>query len=105
MFIANLGGMCPQSPWSLRLLAIKINLENKYFSLQKEYKAVATTGTWNKKIDLPRGETIIFHNANVIVHYRPSTEMLDWTGEDSKSRPRVVRRGISDIMDEILEGI
>ena len=47
---------------------------------------------------------MIFHNANVIVHYLPSTELYDWTGEDNKSRPRVVRRGIADIVDEIVEG-
>ncbi|XP_065071105.1 phospholipase DDHD2-like [Rhopilema esculentum] len=78
--------------------------ENMAELLEKEYKLVATTGAWNKKLDLKNGESVIFHNQNVIVHYLPTTDMYDWTGEDSKSRPRVVRRGITDIVDEIVEG-
>lgn len=54
---------------------------------------------------MQKGESVIFHNANVILHYLPSTELYDWTGEDNKSRPRVVRRGIMDIMEEVIEGI
>ena len=76
-----------------------------FYIFQKEFKVVAMTGTWSKKIELQRGESVIFHNANVIVHYLPNTELYDWTGEDSKTRPRVVRRGISDLMDEIVEGM
>eukprot|EP00794_Sanderia_malayensis_P001092 gene1092-436_t len=78
--------------------------ENISELLESEYKLISENGLWSKKVDLPCGDTVIFHNANVIVHYKHTVEPIDWTGEDSKARPRVVRRGIGDIADDIVEG-
>ena len=46
----------------------------------------------------------MMHNTNVMVHFGPSSETDTWTGEDSVVRPRVVRRGITDLEDEIEDG-
>ena len=43
----------------------------------------------------------MMHNANVMVHFVPN-ESQNWSGEDT--RPRVVRRGVADIEDEIDDG-
>ena len=39
-----------------------------------------------------------------MVHFVPNNENENWSGEDSVARPRVVRRGIADIEDEIDDG-
>ena len=44
------------------------------------------------------------HNANVMVHFVPNNESENWSGEDTVARPRVVRRGVADIEDEIDDG-
>lgn len=44
----------------------------------------------------------MMHNANVMVHFVPNNESQNWSGEDT--RPRVVRRGVADIEDEIDDG-
>lgn len=44
--------------------------------LQGEYKLICRTGEWQKRIDLPNGETIVFHNKNQILHYETSNT---WT--------------------------
>jgi hypothetical protein len=49
-------------------------------------------------------EYVIMHNTNVIVHFQTS-ELNDWSGEDVKGRPKVVRRGVFDIEDEIEDGM
>ena len=46
----------------------------------------------------------MMHNANVMVHFMPSNESENWSGEDTVARPKVVRRGVADIEDEIDDG-
>lgn len=46
----------------------------------------------------------MMHNANVMVHFVPNNESENWSGEDSAARPKVVRRGVVDIEDEIDDG-
>lgn len=46
----------------------------------------------------------MMHNANVMVHFVPNNESQNWSGEDTSARPRVVRRGVADIEDEIDDG-
>lgn len=38
-----------------------------------------------------------------MVHFKPS-EVQEWSGEDMKARPMVVRRGVFDIEDSIDDG-
>ena len=45
------------------------------------------------------------HNSNVMVHFSATTSNEDeWTGEDIRSRPKVVRRGIDDFEADIDDG-
>ena len=46
----------------------------------------------------------MMHNANVMVHFVPHNESENWSGEDTVARPKVVRRGVGDIEDEIDDG-
>ena len=46
----------------------------------------------------------MMHNANVMVHFVLNNESQNWSGEDTSARPRVVRRGVADIEDEIDDG-
>ena len=43
----------------------------------------------------------MMHNANVMVHFVPNNDSENWSGEDTVARPKVVRRGVADIEDEI----
>ncbi|XP_033122396.1 phospholipase DDHD2-like isoform X1 [Anneissia japonica] len=72
--------------------------------LEMEFKNSALENTWNRRIELENGETVVMHNSNVIVHFRPSGLMDEWgTASDGQMRPRVVKRGVDNI-DEILDG-
>ena len=62
------------------------------------------SGVCNIRVDICENEFVIFHNANVLVHYQSNSEHVDWTGEDSKVRPKVVRRGVSEIQADISPG-
>jgi len=55
-------------------------------------------------VELSDGEYIMMHNANVMVHFVPNNESENWSGEDTVARPKVVRRGVADIEDEIDDG-
>ena len=67
--------------------------------------AAVKENVWPRRIDLAEREYIMMHNTNVIVHFCSSTEQVDWSGEDSVTRPKVVRRGTTDIEDEIEDGM
>lgn len=47
--------------------------------LEDEYKNTFTNGTWNHKISLPNGETVVFHEPNVLVLF-PQTHVPDAWG-------------------------
>lgn len=56
-------------------------------------------------MNLEKGETVIMHNSNVMVHFSATTSNEDeWSGEDIRNRPKVVRRGIDDFESEINDG-
>lgn len=56
-------------------------------------------------MNLEKGETVIMHNSNVMVHFSAASSNDDeWTGEDIRSRPKVVRRGIDDFEADIDDG-
>lgn len=46
----------------------------------------------------------MIHNTNVMVQFSPNNESENWSGEDIGTRPKVVRRGIAEIEDEIDDG-
>ena len=55
-------------------------------------------------MELSDGEHVVMHNANVMVYFVPNNESQNWSGEDTVARPKVVRRGVADIEDEINDG-
>ena len=71
---------------------------------QADFLLASRENKWPRRVELSAGEYIMMHNANVMVHFVPNNENENWSGEDSVARPRVVRRGIADIEDEIDDG-
>ncbi|MEJ1273764.1 hypothetical protein NN561_004635 [Cricetulus griseus] len=70
-----------------------------------EYKKAVTTNQWHRRLEFPSGETIVMHNPKVIVQFQPSSVPDEWgTTQDGQTRPRVVKRGIDDNLDEIPDG-
>ncbi|XP_057591008.1 SEC23-interacting protein isoform X3 [Hippopotamus amphibius kiboko] len=73
--------------------------------LEAEYKKAVTTNQWHRRLEFPSGETIVMHNPKVIVQFQPSSVPDEWgTTQDGQTRPRVVKRGIDDNLDEIPGG-
>ncbi|KAM9197774.1 SEC23-interacting protein isoform 2-T5 [Dugong dugon] len=73
--------------------------------LEAEYKKAVTTNQWHRRLEFPSGETIVMHNPKVIVQFQPSSVPDEWgTTQDGQTRPRVVKRGIDDNLDEIPHG-
>lgn len=60
---------------------------------------------WPKTVSLDKGETVIMHNSNVMVHFSATSTEEDWSGEDIRGRPKVVRRGIDDFEGDIDDGM
>ncbi|XP_075391118.1 SEC23-interacting protein isoform X2 [Tenrec ecaudatus] len=74
-------------------------------NLEAEYKKAVTTNQWHRRLEFPSGETIVMHNPKVIVQFQPSSVPDEWgTTQDGQTRPRVVKRGIDDSLDEIPDG-
>ncbi|XP_040847937.1 SEC23-interacting protein isoform X2 [Ochotona curzoniae] len=73
--------------------------------LEAEYKKAVTTNQWHRRLEFPGGETIVMHNPKVIVQFQPSSVPDEWgTTQDGQTRPRVVKRGIDDSLDEVPDG-
>ncbi|KAM6183145.1 SEC23-interacting protein [Erethizon dorsatum] len=73
--------------------------------LEAEYKKAVTTNQWHRRLEFPSGETIVMHNPKVIVQFQPSSVPDEWgTTQDGQTRPRVVKRGVDDSLDEIPDG-
>lgn len=77
--------------------------ENFAQKLEEEYRNALQYNVWHKRLEFPGGETIVMHNANVIVHFTASSQPDDWGSTQGHStsvgegmRPRVVKRGIDD---------
>ncbi|XP_011505031.1 PREDICTED: SEC23-interacting protein isoform X2 [Ceratosolen solmsi marchali] len=78
--------------------------------LEEEFKQACLSNNWNRRVDLNNGEYIVFHSANVQVHYLQATtpELAASWGNNSQgsednaylqgatSRPRVVKRGMDE---------
>ncbi|XP_014668792.1 PREDICTED: SEC23-interacting protein-like, partial [Priapulus caudatus] len=75
--------------------------------LEAEYHAGATTGTWNRRLEFPSGDSVVMHNRDVIVHFAAAADAQladEWGAVDRDlgvMRPRVVKRGVADV-DEIV---
>ncbi|XP_077991944.1 triacylglycerol hydrolase DDHD2-like isoform X2 [Glandiceps talaboti] len=73
--------------------------------LEEEYQIAVTNNAWHRRLEFPDAETVVMHNPNVIVHFRPSSQADEWgTTPDSHVRPRVVKRGVDEDVGEIEEG-
>lgn len=73
--------------------------------LEAEYKKAVTTNQWHRRLEFPSGETIVMHNPKVIVQFQPSAVPDEWgTTQDGQMRPRVVKRGIDENLDELPDG-
>ncbi|XP_022287855.2 triacylglycerol hydrolase DDHD2-like isoform X2 [Crassostrea virginica] len=65
--------------------------------LEEEYHNALQYNTWHKRLEFPGGETIVMHNANVIVHFTASSQPDEWASTQGEGmRPRVVKRGVED---------
>ncbi|XP_006820775.1 SEC23-interacting protein-like, partial [Saccoglossus kowalevskii] len=74
--------------------------------LEQEFQFAVTNNVWHRRLEFPDGETVVMHNPNVIVHFRPSTQADEWGAatQDSSMRPRVVKRGMDDDVGQVEEG-
>lgn len=65
--------------------------------LENEYQEALNTNDWHRRVELPNGEQVVFHDANVIVHFQQKTVTENWGAPSSPiSKPRVVKRGIDE---------
>lgn len=78
--------------------------EHVAFVLEDHYRKAMATGSWHQKLELPGNQTVVMHNANVMVHFLPSSHPDEWGNvSEGQTRPRVVKRGIEEV-DAIEEG-
>jgi len=79
-------------------------MEDMAARLEADFLLASRENKWPRRVELSGGEYIMMHNANVMVHFVPHNESENWSGEDTVARPKVVRRGVGDIEDEIDDG-
>ena len=72
--------------------------------MQAEFLLASRENKWPRRVEMSSDEYVMMHNANVMVQFTPNNESENWSGEDIGARPKVVRRGIADIEDEIDDG-
>lgn len=46
--------------------------------LQSEYADCMKSGIWQKRLEFPDGESVIMHNAAVVVHFCQAAAPDDW---------------------------
>ena len=86
------------------LFILHFQLLSFLWLFQAEFLSTFRENKWPRRVELSDGEYIMMHNVNVIVHFVPNNESGNWSGEDTLGRPKVVRRGVADIEDEIDDG-
>lgn len=65
--------------------------------LESEYLEALASKEWHRKIDLPNGEQVVFHDANVMVHFQNQSSSDAWgTPVNSIAKPRIVKRGTDE---------
>ncbi|XP_055331613.1 SEC23-interacting protein-like isoform X2 [Paramacrobiotus metropolitanus] len=60
--------------------------------LEGEYKLICRTGEWQKRIDLPGGETIVLHSETTMIHYDSTKTWADMA-ETLYKNQKIVKRG------------
>uniref|UniRef100_H2YTI6 DDHD domain-containing protein n=1 Tax=Ciona savignyi TaxID=51511 RepID=H2YTI6_CIOSA len=62
-----------------------------------EYHEIVSKGMWHKQIDLGKGEMIVVHNPQLIVHFQPIVQAEPDFGavREAQMRSKVVKRGIA----------
>ncbi|XP_072401770.1 triacylglycerol hydrolase DDHD2 isoform X2 [Diabrotica undecimpunctata] len=70
--------------------------ENIATMLEEEYKSAFESNKWHKTIELPQGESIVFHGPDVLVLFSPTQVPDAWGNTTNQSRPRVVKRGMDE---------
>ena len=61
-------------------------------------------GVFNIRVDISQNDFVVFHNPDTMVQYSNNQD-LQWTGEDAKTRPKIVRRGIAEeVYQQIPQG-
>lgn len=69
--------------------------------LEHEYLEAVATADWHRRVELPNGEQVVFHDENVIVHFQQKATPDSWgTPASPISKPRVVKRGIDEFQIE-----
>lgn len=69
--------------------------------LEHEYLEALATEDWHRRVELPNGEQVVFHDASVIVHFQQKATPDSWgTPTSPISKPRVVKRGIDEFQIE-----
>lgn len=64
--------------------------------LESEFQEAMQSKEWHRRIDLPNGEQVVFHDSNVMVHFQQASS-ADWgSPTNTISKPRVVKRGVDD---------
>lgn len=73
--------------------------------LESVYKSVVMENAWHKQIDLDKGEMIVIHNPQVIVHLIPVDSDSEVEMQEFQMKSRLVKRGIAetDLVKEIPE--
>ncbi|KAG5880945.1 hypothetical protein JTB14_010376 [Gonioctena quinquepunctata] len=68
--------------------------ENIATMLEEEYKSAFEKKQWHKKVELANGESIMFHEPDVMVLFPRSPTPDAWGNTPTQQRPRTVKRGI-----------
>jgi hypothetical protein len=66
--------------------------------LEHEYQEALSTDDWHRRVELPNGEQVVFHDANVIVHFQQVSliEIVDETEVSFDSLFRKQRQTIGE---------
>ncbi|KAJ3640114.1 hypothetical protein Zmor_003430 [Zophobas morio] len=70
--------------------------ENIATKLEEEFKSAFEQNHWHRKVELPNGETVVFHAPDVLVLFPPSQSPDAWGNTPNQLRPRVVKRGMDE---------
>lgn len=76
--------------------------ENVATKLEDEYKIAFDQKQWNKRVELDSGDSVVFHEPDVLVLFPPSQTPDNWGNSQNQTRPRTVKRGLDEF--DIYEG-
>ncbi|GLV42976.1 Phosphatidic Acid Phospholipase A1 [Carabus blaptoides fortunei] len=73
--------------------------ENIASVLEEEYKATYEANIWHRKVELPNGETVIFHSADTFILFPAQAVVPEvWNNSVNQTtiRPRIIKRGMDE---------